>query len=204
MATWNWTSPTFEPDARGERLELLTVVRGLEALDQPSRVSVLTASRYVRNGIELGLPQWRARGWRWESFGRLERVKHADLWQRLDQAAAIHEVHCAAPARQIDCQMWPEAWHETPARASASSASRCHEQRRLDGGHGLMPRRRRRARSGFWGMVQAPCAVERGTERTRARARSRTRWPSDAASTRTSTRTSTSDHGRKRSIGLAT
>lgn len=145
-----------EPDARGERLELLTVVRGLEALDQPSRVSVLTSSRYVRNGIELGLPHWRAKGWMWESFGRLERIKHADLWQRLDRAASIHEVHCAAPARHIEWE--GESCQGHPARASALAASQCHvavAQRRLDGAHGLMPRRRRRARTGFWGMVQA-------------------------------------------------
>ena len=153
-----------EPDARGERLELLTAVRGLEALDQPSRVSVLTASRYVRNGIELGLPQWRAKGWRWESFGRLERVKHADLWQRLDRAASIHEVRCAAPARQ--------AFHEEDSQpreflagrnaGALSALARAEAQGgfpaqpcRVDGAHGLIRRRRRRVRGGFWGLVRA-------------------------------------------------
>jgi ribonuclease HI len=134
-----------EPDARGERLELLTVVRGLEALNQPSRVSVITASRYVRNGIELGLAQWRARGWMWESFGRLERIKHADLWQRVDRAAAIHEIDCAAPG-------WRIKWEARTAAASADRESRC-VCHRLDEAHGVI--RRRRERNGFWGLVQA-------------------------------------------------
>lgn len=40
-----------EPDIQGERLELLSVVRGLEALEQPSRVTLMTPSVYVREGI---------------------------------------------------------------------------------------------------------------------------------------------------------
>ena len=39
-----------EPGTGGERLELLAVVRGLEALDQPSRVTLVTRSRYVSRG----------------------------------------------------------------------------------------------------------------------------------------------------------
>ena len=128
----------IEPGVRGERLELLTVVRGLEALDQPSCVTIVTASRYVRNGIELGLPQWRQKGWMWESFGRLEQVKHADLWQRLDRAASVHEIRCAAPTRTADRP--PETFPQ---------------HRRVDCSHGLVRRRRRRTRSGFWGLVRA-------------------------------------------------
>ena len=81
-----------EPDLRGERLELLTVVRGLEALDQPSKVDVFTSSRYVRHGIEYGIPQWRRDGWTWESFGQMTPIKNADLWQRLERALRIHVV----------------------------------------------------------------------------------------------------------------
>ncbi len=45
-----------EPDARGERLELLAVVRGLEALAQPSRVTLVTPSRYVNVGLTTVWP----------------------------------------------------------------------------------------------------------------------------------------------------
>ena len=43
----------MELDVRGERLELMTLVRGLEALDQPSRVTLMTASGYVARGSPL-------------------------------------------------------------------------------------------------------------------------------------------------------
>ncbi len=83
-----------EPETGGERLELLAVVRGLEALDQPSRVTLVTPSRYVSRGIRFGLPQWRTDDWKWERHGWMVPVKNADLWQRVDRALKIHDVHC--------------------------------------------------------------------------------------------------------------
>ncbi|MFH1267222.1 MAG: RNase H family protein [Planctomycetota bacterium] len=83
-----------EPDTRGERLELLAVVRGLEALDRPCRVTLMTPSTYVREGIRYGLPEWRGNGWRWEFFGQMIPVKNGDLWQRIDRALRFHQVEC--------------------------------------------------------------------------------------------------------------
>ena len=83
-----------EPSVQGERLELLAVVRGLEALDQPSRVTLMTPSKYVRQGIRFGLPEWRRNGWRWEFFGEMVPVKNRDLWQRIERAMRFHEVEC--------------------------------------------------------------------------------------------------------------
>ncbi|MCI0491693.1 MAG: hypothetical protein L0Z07_02020 [Planctomycetes bacterium] len=85
-----------EPGTRGSRLELLAVVRGLESLDQPSRVTLVTTSRYVTRGIRRGLSQWRARRWRWERFGQLVPVRDHDLWQRVDRALHFHHVDCCA------------------------------------------------------------------------------------------------------------
>jgi hypothetical protein len=66
----------------------------LEALDQPSRVTVVTPSRYVRQGLQRGLAEWRERDWCWERFGELVPVKHLDLWRRVDQALKFHQVEC--------------------------------------------------------------------------------------------------------------
>jgi ribonuclease HI len=86
-----------EPDARGERLELLAVVRGLEALGQPSRVTLVTPSRYVNRGLSYGLAEWRTNGWRWEHYGEMVPVKNRDLWQRVNRALEFH---------QLDCRTW--------------------------------------------------------------------------------------------------
>jgi ribonuclease HI len=83
-----------EPDDRGERLELLAVVRGLEALDQPSHVTLVTGSRYVRHGLVYGLSEWRENNWLWDRFGEFAPVKNADLWRRIDQALSYHTLVC--------------------------------------------------------------------------------------------------------------
>ena len=96
-----------EPGISGERLQLLTVIRGLEALDQPSRVTLITSSSYVREGIRHGLFEWRSNGWRWERFGQLVPVKNLDLWQRIERALRFHQVECRtrrfdAPHERLD------------------------------------------------------------------------------------------------------
>jgi len=83
-----------EPAIQKDRLELLAVVRGLEALDQPSRVTLMTPSTYVREGLRYGLSEWRRNGWRWEFFGQMVPVKNWDLWQRVDTALRFHKVEC--------------------------------------------------------------------------------------------------------------
>lgn len=82
----------FEPEVGGERLELLAVVRGLEALDQPSNVTLFTPSRYVNRGIAYGLEEWRRNDWTWECYGEMVPVKNGDLWQRLDRALSFHRI----------------------------------------------------------------------------------------------------------------
>lgn len=84
----------LESNASDERLELISVVRGLEALEQPSRVTLVISSTYIREGVLRGLAQWKANGWRWECFGQMTPVKNLDLWQRIDRAMRFHEVDC--------------------------------------------------------------------------------------------------------------
>ncbi len=83
-----------EAEASDERLELLAVVRGLEALDQPSEVTLVTSSSSIRRGLRFGLDVWRDNQWQWERFGRMTPIKNADLWQRVDRALRFHQVDC--------------------------------------------------------------------------------------------------------------
>jgi len=103
-----------EPVASTERLELLAIIRGLEALDQPSRVTLVSASRSVEAGLKFGLANWRASDWQWERYGQLTAVKNADLWQRLDRLLEIHSVQCR-PSRgkpADDLAAPPPRWRE--------------------------------------------------------------------------------------------
>jgi ribonuclease HI len=83
-----------ELNSRTSRLELLAVVRGLEAIDQPAHVTLLTASRYVSRGIRRQLNEWREDNWQWERFGEMVPIRDRDLWQRVDHALRYHTVEC--------------------------------------------------------------------------------------------------------------
>lgn len=77
-----------------ERLALLSVVRGLEALEQPSQVSLVTTSRYVSRGLRYGLSSWRESDYTWERFGEQRPVRNSDLWRRVDTALQFHGIKC--------------------------------------------------------------------------------------------------------------
>ena len=79
----------FEPATTNNRMELLAAISALEALKRPMRVRLFTDSNYLRQGITTWLPAWKARGWR---TADKKPVKNQDLWQRLEQALARHEV----------------------------------------------------------------------------------------------------------------
>ena len=99
------------PGASGS--DLLTVVRALESLDQPSRVTLLGCTRYVAQGIQFGLADWRENQWRWECFGEMVSVRDADLWQRMDHVLQFHQVECGqrrfdAPHNQAAGPHWSQ------------------------------------------------------------------------------------------------
>ena len=78
-----------EKATTNNRMELMAAIAGLEALKRPCRVKLYTDSMYLRDGITKWLPSWKARGWK---TAAKEPVKNIDLWQRLEAAAARHEI----------------------------------------------------------------------------------------------------------------
>lgn len=78
-----------ESATTNNRMELMAAIQALDTLKRQCRVELHTDSNYLRQGITEWLPRWKANGWKTASK---KPVKNADLWQRLDQAAARHEV----------------------------------------------------------------------------------------------------------------
>lgn len=111
----------------GERLELLAVVRGLEALDGPAQVTLVTKSRYVSRGIRSGLTEWRANDWQWERFGRIVPVKDHDLWQRVDRALLFHKVVCQAWQFEDAATEEPLSCVDPQTHVLEAVEVRCHE-----------------------------------------------------------------------------
>lgn len=71
------------------RMELTAAIRALEALSRPCVVDLYTDSQYVRQGVTEWIKGWKARGWK---TADKKPVKNEDLWRRLDEARASHEV----------------------------------------------------------------------------------------------------------------
>jgi ribonuclease HI len=78
-----------EANTTNNRMELMAAIRALEALKRPSVVHLFTDSAYLRNGITSWIHGWKRNGW---LTSEKKPVKNVDLWQRLDQALARHDV----------------------------------------------------------------------------------------------------------------
>lgn len=78
-----------EPRTTNNRMELVAVIEGLEALIRPCRVRIVTDSQYVKQGITQWIARWRRNGW---LTAAKQPVKNQDLWERLDAALQRHKV----------------------------------------------------------------------------------------------------------------
>ncbi|EGV35480.1 ribonuclease HI [Neisseria weaveri] len=78
-----------EAETTNNRMELTAVISGLEALKRPCRVAVYTDSQYVKNGMESWIHGWKKNGWK---TAAKKPVKNDDLWKRLDELVALHQV----------------------------------------------------------------------------------------------------------------
>jgi ribonuclease HI len=78
-----------EKDTTNNRMEMMAVIAGLEALTRDCDVKVVTDSQYVMKGMKEWLPGWKKRNWK---TAAKKPVKNVDLWQRLEKAAERHSI----------------------------------------------------------------------------------------------------------------
>jgi len=78
-----------EAQTTNNRMELMAAISALEALKTGVTADLYTDSAYVRNGISSWIHSWKRNGWR---TADKKPVKNVELWQRLEQALARHEV----------------------------------------------------------------------------------------------------------------
>ncbi|MCI8886105.1 MAG: ribonuclease HI [Dorea sp.] len=72
------------------RMELMAVIAGLEALNRPCEVELYSDSQYVVNAFnQHWIDGWLKKGWK---RGKNEQVKNVDLWKRLLAAKEPHRV----------------------------------------------------------------------------------------------------------------
>ncbi len=71
------------------RMEMLAVIRALEALKRRCTVQLHTDSKYVQQGISEWIHGWKKNGWRTSAK---KPVKNDDLWKVLDVLAQQHDI----------------------------------------------------------------------------------------------------------------
>lgn len=78
-----------EADTTNNRMELLAAIHVLETLERPSTLTIITDSAYVKNGVTSWIHGWKRNGWR---TSNKKPVKNVELWQRIEEAGAKHDV----------------------------------------------------------------------------------------------------------------
>lgn len=79
----------FEPDTTNNRMELTAAIEGLRALKRACDVDLKTDSKYVMQGINDWMSNWKSNGW---NTAAKKPVKNADLWKLLDEQVKKHRV----------------------------------------------------------------------------------------------------------------
>jgi ribonuclease HI len=78
-----------EPETTNNRMEQMAAIAALETLDRPTTLTIVTDSVYLRDGVTKWIHGWKKNGW---LTADRKPVKNADLWLRLEAAAAPHRV----------------------------------------------------------------------------------------------------------------
>ena len=76
-------------DTTNNQMELIAVIKALEYLKESTEILILTDSKYVMNGMESWIKNWKQNGWKNASK---KPVKNRDLWEKLDAETAKHQI----------------------------------------------------------------------------------------------------------------
>lgn len=79
----------FDPETTNNRMELTAVIEGLRALTRSCDIELHTDSKYVMQGVNEWLSNWKRNGWKTTAK---KPVKNIDLWQQLDDEVTRHEI----------------------------------------------------------------------------------------------------------------
>lgn len=71
-------------------MEIMAVIKGLEMLKEPCKVTVYSDSAYVVNTIDKGwIYNWKKNNWKKSDKSK---VKNIDLWEKMLELMNIHEL----------------------------------------------------------------------------------------------------------------
>ncbi|MEW5010691.1 MAG: ribonuclease HI [Cycloclasticus sp.] len=78
-----------EPATTNNRMEMMAVIKALGALTKASEVTLHSDSKYVLQGINDWMPNWKKKNWQ---TAAKKPVKNVDLWKQIDQLMQGHNI----------------------------------------------------------------------------------------------------------------
>lgn len=79
-----------ENETTNNRMELTAVIKALQALKRECEVMLYTDSKYVMDGVNQWMPNWKKNNWR--TTNKKSEVKNIDLWLELDKLLPLHKI----------------------------------------------------------------------------------------------------------------
>ena len=71
------------------RMELVAAIKALESLKKQSRVTIITDSKYLKDGMTKWINNWLSNNWRNSAN---KEIKNIDLWKKINALSQSHEV----------------------------------------------------------------------------------------------------------------
>jgi ribonuclease HI len=79
-----------EHQTTNNRMEMQAIIEAMNAIRSECDITLYTDSKYVMDGVNKWLPNWKEHGWR---TANKKPVKNQDLWQLLDQSISTHNIN---------------------------------------------------------------------------------------------------------------
>ena len=76
-------------DTTNNKMELTAAIQALKAFEKKSTITLITDSKYVKDGILSWIQNWKKNGWK---TAAKKPVKNKELWIELDELIAKHNI----------------------------------------------------------------------------------------------------------------
>ena len=79
----------YEQLTTNNRMELIAVIEGIKSIEKNANIEITTDSKYVKNGINLWINNWKKNDWKTSSK---KPVKNKELWLDLDKLVQNYNI----------------------------------------------------------------------------------------------------------------
>ena len=76
-------------ETTNNKMELTAAIQALKAIEKKSAITLITDSKYVKDGIQSWIQNWKKNGWK---TAAKKPVKNKELWIKLDELIARHNI----------------------------------------------------------------------------------------------------------------